>query len=93
MTKYEESMQYLTAEYQQNIAALMDAKEEIEAHDHYARNKGGRCVVSVALGKATVWVSDYNTDDLELSQPVKWIAGKPVFYDRIGDITINVTGD
>lgn len=92
MTKYEEAVHYVQQEYSQNMAALADAEREIEAHEHYARNNGGRCVVSVALGKVTAWVADYETDNIELSQPVKWIASKPVFYDRIGDITINVTG-
>lgn len=93
MTKYEESMQYLTTEYQQNLAALIDAKEEIESHETYAMENEGRCAVSAVLGKVTVWVAGISTDLLELSQPVKWIAGKPVFYGRIGNITIKVTGE
>lgn len=92
MTKYEEAVHYVQQEYKQNMDAMLAAKQEIDEHEYYARNNGGRCVVSVALGKVTVWVAECNTDDLGLSQPVKWIAGKPVFYDRIGDITINVTG-
>lgn len=93
MNKYQESLHYLNHEYHQNLAALIDAKEEIEAHETYAMENEGRCAVSAVLGKVTVWVAGISTDLLELSQPVKWIAGKPVFYDNIGGIIINVTGE
>lgn len=80
----------LDAEYRNNTEAVQMHKAWIDAHQAYAEEFGGRAVCHVYDGKVTPWATLNDVSDLQVSRPVRLIAGKPVYVVSYQGFELNV---
>jgi len=97
MSKFKMMTYMVQLEFDSNMRAIADAKQEIEDHEFIGDKFGLTPIVAVHFGSISVWLRESKTlaisKDAVLTKPVQFICNKPVYRFTHEGRTVNVLGE